>query len=297
MPSASTKPEPIAQILFKKDYTKQSIITLSSSSSELETPLPPSAIRVKTTLIALTANNLGYAALGTQLHWWDAFPVPSSALPPFNDSSAYAILRAWGYATVLGSTTSIAPGSVLRGFWPVSTHQRPSQGHHVFISALHRGLSAPFAPSPLDEPASNTLQQPAKTALLKPVWEAAYLLNRFLPMHPFGSGTSTTEDGDLSSAIVVIVAASGKTAEAFASEIRFARAPGTGPLAILSVVSKIPNQEIPQSNEPSSSPALRNTTYTSMAESSTPMALLVPDRLPNQNLRCSRSRFSCGDIG
>lgn len=169
-PSVSKKPEHIARILSKNDNTKQSIVTLSSSSSDLEPPLPPSAIRVKTTLIALTANNLGYAALGTRLHWWDAFPVPTSAPPPFNDSSAYGIVPAWGYATVLESTISIAPGSLLWGFWPVSTHpvilrlKATSPENHWLECSDHRKNIISFyqrysvgfpPPSPFDEPSSN----------------------------------------------------------------------------------------------------------------------------------------------
>ncbi|KAI4264553.1 MAG: hypothetical protein L6R42_000356 [Xanthoria sp. 1 TBL-2021] len=290
MPSASMKSESIAHILSKNDYNKQSIVTHSSPSSDLEPPLPPSAVRMKTTLIALTANNLGYAALGTQLHWWDAFPVPPSAPPPFNDSSAYGIVPSWGYATVVESTIkSIPSGSLLWGCWPLSTHsvilqlKATSPQNHWLETSDHRKNLMPlyqryvFAygpPSPFTEPSSDIQEKLARTALLKPLWEAAYLLNRFvfsppepskqLPMHPFGSGTWTAKDGDLSSAIVVIVAAASKTATAFASEVLSKRAPGTGPLAILSVASKIPDKEISQNYKSSSSPALRNATYASM---------------------------------
>ncbi|CAL8575784.1 hypothetical protein XPA_001688 [Xanthoria parietina] len=258
MPSASRNPEPIAQILSKNDYTKQSIVKLSSSSVDLEAPLPPSAVRVKTTLIALTANNLGYAALGTQLHWWDAFPVPSSASPPFNDSAVYGIVPAWGYATVL------------------ENHWLETSDHRKSLMPLYqRYVLAHGPPSPLTEPSSAVLEKLAKTALLKPLWEAAYLLNRFvfippgpsnqLPIHPFGSGTWTPQDSDLSSAIVIIIAAASKTATAFASELSSKRAPDTGPLAIMRVASTMPDPAIPQNNQPRRSPvALRNATYGSM---------------------------------
>ena len=290
MPSASRNPESIAQILSKNNYTKQSIVTLSSSSIDLEAPLPPSAVRVKTTLIALTANNLGYAALGTQLHWWDAFPVPPSAPPPFNDSAAYGIVPAWGYATVRESTIPLIPsGSLLWGCWPLSTHPvtlqlEPTspQGHWLETSDHRKNLMPLYQryvfahgpPSPLTEPSSAVLEKLAKTALLKPLWEAAYLLNRFvfippgpsnqLPIHPFGSGTWTPQDSDLSSAIVIIIAAASKTATAFASELCSQRAPGTGPLAIMRVASTMPDAAIPSNNQPRSPVALRNATYGSM---------------------------------
>ena len=291
MPSASRNPEPRAQILSKNDYTKQSIVKLSSSSVDLEAPLPPSAVRVKTTLIALTANNLGYAALGTHLHWWDAFPVPSSASPPFNDSAVYGIVPAWGYATVLESSIpSIRSGSLLWGCWPLSTHSvtlqlKPTlpQDHWLETSDHRKSLMPLYQryvlahgpPSPLTEPSSAVLEKLAKTALLKPLWEAAYLLNRFvfippglsnqLPIHPFGSGAWTPQDSDLSSAIVIIIAAASKTATAFASELSSKRALDTGPLAIMRVASTMPEAAIPQNNQPRRSPvALRNATYGSM---------------------------------
>ncbi|KAL8847082.1 MAG: hypothetical protein Q9221_007869 [Calogaya cf. arnoldii] len=295
MPSTTEEPEFTAQILSKDDYSKQSIVTLTSSS-DLEDPLPPSAVRVQTTLIALTANNLGYAALGTQLHWWDTFPVPTSAPPPFNDSSAYGLVPAWGYATVLSSTIpSIPSGSLLWGCYPPSTHPitlrlQPTQPQtHWLETSPHRKNLMPLyqryvlaskPPSHFNKnPASATRDKFAKTALLKPLWEAAYLLNRFVfaphqptqqltPIHPFGDGTWTAKDSDLKSAIIVIVAASSKTGTAFVSELRFSREPGTGPLAILTIASKIPDNAPPYTIA-ESSPPLRNVTYNSMTASST----------------------------
>ena len=315
MSAATWKPEFTAQFLSKDDYTKQSMVRFTSSP-DLEHSLPPSAVRVQTTLIALTANNLGYAALGTQLHWWDTFPVPASAPFPFNDRSAYGIVPAWGYATVLASTVpSIPSGSFLWGCYPISTHHvtlrlKPtSPKNHWLESSHHRKNLMPlyqryvlaYSNNPLGGPRTTTnppfvLEKLAKTALLKPLWEAAYLLNRFvfaphqpskrLPIHPFGHGAWTPRDGDLASAIVVIVAASSKTATSFASELRSSRAPGTGPLATMSVTSMIPrdhHQDIPYHNtaapaateEESSSAAAaapfqnKNVTYDTMIEPAT----------------------------
>ncbi|KAL8902622.1 MAG: hypothetical protein Q9207_004522, partial [Kuettlingeria erythrocarpa] len=296
MPSASGKPEITAQILSKDDYSKQWMVTLMSPP-ELEQPLPPSAVRVQTALIALTANNIGYAALGTQLHWWDTFLVPASAPPPFNDTSAYGMVPAWGYATVLSTTIpSIPSGSLLWGCYPLSTHpvtlrlKPTAPPNHWFETSDHRRNLMPLyqryvlaynPPGPLTKPSSAALEKLGKTALLKPLWEAAYLLNRFvfaphqptknLPIHPFGQGAWTPRDSNLVSAVVVIVAASSKTATAFASELRFGRAHGTGPLAIMSVASKIPDRDIPYAATAEESPAaaLRNVTYDTMTEPAT----------------------------
>lgn len=282
------------QILSKADYTQQTLVSLPNAPS---TPLNPNSIRVRTKLIALTANNLGYAALGTQLHWWSAFPVPKSAPPPYNDTTAYGIVPSWGYAEVLKSAVSkIPPGALLWGCWPVSTyptdlrlspttpegHWLETSEHREELMPLYQRYMVTFAPpSPLRQNISNdndnnndnathdvAVERLAKTALLKPLWEAAYLLNRFVftapqplhspssssssgtgtgtisPIHPFGQGNWTAKDADLTSTTVVILAASSKTARAFLHELRNGRAPRTGPLGVMSVASKIPAEPV-----------------------------------------------------
>ncbi|KAL9597893.1 MAG: hypothetical protein Q9219_004846 [cf. Caloplaca sp. 3 TL-2023] len=282
--------EPIIQILSKADFTQQSLIPIPPSSIP-NSPLGPSSVRVRTVLIALTANNLGYAALGTQLHWWSTYPIPSSAPAPFNDEAKYGIVPAWGYAQVLESTTAIARGSLLWGCWPVSTyptelrlapaaapegHWMETSEHRKELMALYqRYISLPFSPTLIEPLADEMMMEKlAQTALLKPLWEAAYLLNRFafvprpsspasggFRIHPCGQqGEWTVEDGDLSSSIVVILAASSKTAMAFANELCDARIPNTGPLGILQVSTNL------QSPEPTSSIPIRTATYTSTLE-------------------------------
>ena len=77
------------------------------------------------------------------------------------------------------------------------------------------------------------------------LWECAYLFNHLtfapppaVPIHPSGTPQPlTTAEADLSQAAVVLLAAPGKTAISLAQQLRHARAPGTGPLAIVGVTS------------------------------------------------------------
>lgn len=109
----------IIQVLRKDDYSQQTLLTLPASTPSDD--LPPSSVRVRTTIIALTVNNLSYAIGGDKLHWWDTYPPPPSLPSPYNDRGRYGIVGAWGYGTVLESSTSLVPGTLLRGYFPVST--------------------------------------------------------------------------------------------------------------------------------------------------------------------------------
>ncbi|KAI4233073.1 MAG: hypothetical protein L6R40_007196 [Gallowayella cf. fulva] len=306
MASSPPPPQPTALILSKSNFTHQDLFTLPPQPSS---PLSPSSIRTRTVLIALTANNLGYAALGTQLHWYAAFPVPSSAPAPFNDTEAYGIVPAWGYAVVLESTVKgIEEGKMMWGCWPLSTFpvvlslERAVQGGHWMERSPHREelmslynryilscTSLPLLDYINTHPPSSKLQLLAKTAMVKPLWEAAYLLNRFVfatpssspetetrdtlsPIHPSNSGPWTSSDADLRSTIMIIVAANSITGRAFVTELIHSRSPETGPMGILRIASKTPDAD---HNTPAAKreeaddakqPAIRSATYESMLD-------------------------------
>lgn len=257
--SSSKMADSIIQVLVKNDYSQQTLCTLPASSPF--PPLAPSSVRVRTTVIALTTNNLSYAIGGTMLHWWDTYPVPTDLPAPYNDRSVYGTVAAWGYGTVLESTTSIAPGTLLRGYFPLSTlptdlqlRPAPAPGHWIETSP-HRAQVLPLyhryiSTNPATTTASLTpqiLDGLAWDSLLGVLWECAYLLNRLSfspaittpPVHPSGGADQpwTTADADLTHATVVLLAASGKTAISFAQQLRHARDPGSGPLAVVAVTS------------------------------------------------------------
>lgn len=88
--------------------------------TEHEGALPAGAIEVAIDLIALTANNVTYAALGKptgllgpDVGYWDFF----------GDRDAPGRLPVWGYATVTRSDVEgIAVGEAFYGYWPLASH-------------------------------------------------------------------------------------------------------------------------------------------------------------------------------
>lgn len=85
----------------------------------------------------------------------------------------------------------------------------------------------------------------AWTAAIRAIWGAGYLLSEYVfsstgtPVHPYGGAAGlswTTEDADLSSAVVVNLAASTKTARSFTYNL-LCRPAGSGPLGVLQITS------------------------------------------------------------
>ncbi len=112
----------------KTDHRVQLILNLSSSTP-LQ-PLPPSSIRIRTRLLALTTNVFSYARLGDGripgLNWWDTWPMPSSSevakLPDGVNIDDYVRVPAWGYSEVVESTVEgLRAGTWLFGYQPVGT--------------------------------------------------------------------------------------------------------------------------------------------------------------------------------
>lgn len=244
------------QVLEKNDYRHQFFCTLPASTPLLS--LGPSSVRVRTRILALTTNSITYAIGGSFLHWWETYPVPDSVEAPYNDHAIYGTVPGWGYATVLESTTSIKPGTLLKGYFPVSTvpsdlqlTAAPVPGHWIETSQhraqvmplYHRYIVSSFTPS--SSPSSKDLDSMAWESLIGILWECAYLINHFvfnakntLSVHPSGTNSPwTAVDAELKDATVILLAASGKTALLFADQLRNARAPGNGPLAVIGVTS------------------------------------------------------------
>ncbi len=60
---------------------------------------------------ALTANNITYAAHGTDMHYWDFFPAPDG----------WGIVPVWGFADVVASRcTGVTVGARVYGYWPMA---------------------------------------------------------------------------------------------------------------------------------------------------------------------------------
>ncbi|KAB2580503.1 hypothetical protein DBV05_g758 [Lasiodiplodia theobromae] len=267
MANHTTSKQNLIHAISKQDNSHHAVFPVTSP---LSTPLAPNSIRIRTTLIFLSSNNLTYACLGDALGWWSTYPMPPSPIapPPYNDSSAWGIVPAWGYATVEASTIDALPaGTELYGYWPTTSTATDLQlvpapdgaaGHWVETSPHRQGLMRMYnryIEQPIargkdcnDVAAARVL---ALRTAFKPLWECGYLNSRYVypdpssstitapPVHPFGvPGLPwTAQDADLRKAVAVSLSATSKTGRGFAWNLLRDRAPGSGPLALLQATS------------------------------------------------------------
>ncbi|KAJ6186545.1 hypothetical protein N7519_007846 [Penicillium mononematosum] len=233
--------------------------------------LSESSVRIRTQLISLTSNNLTYALMGDFLHWWDAYPVSEDYPAPYNDSSAWGIVPAWGYATVEDTTIPELPkGTLLYGFWPTAStptdlklkrgspegHWIETSDHRQQLMPLYNRYTVTSTSNPISElTALNPLSDSARDELDRMAWTALFLggvagfvLSEYVfssnptqpPIHPLGNQAGlhwTLSDGDLSSAVVVNLAASTKTARVFSYYL--SRKSGSSAPLVTAAVSRI----------------------------------------------------------
>ncbi|CAI7590887.1 unnamed protein product [Penicillium glandicola] len=235
--------------------------------------LSESSVRTHTQLISLTSNNLTYARMGGFLHWWDAYPVSEEYPAPYNDPTAWGIVPAWGYATVEETTIPELPkGTLLFGFWPTTSTptdlklKRGSPDGHWIETSDHRQQIMPlynrYTVTPTSNqicdliPTPNPLLDSARDELDRMAWTAMFIggvagfvLSEYVfssnprqpPIHPLGNQAGlhwTLSDGELSSAVVVNLAASTKTARVFSYYL--SRKPdSSAPLGLLQVTSAV----------------------------------------------------------
>jgi len=170
---------------------------------------------------------------------------------------------AWGYAVVTESTASIPTGTVVWGYWPTSAtltdlklKAAEPKGHWIEISdhrqkianLYNRYTEVATPPVSLSSPKfeNGEWDRMAWSSLFCGVWEGAYLLSQHVfspnpttqpPIHPLGTDIAwAATDADLSSAIVISLSASGKTARSFAYHLS-KRPKGVGPLGLLQITS------------------------------------------------------------
>lgn len=253
---------PTIRIVDKTHYDRQYFVTPSIDNLG---PLGESSVRIQSTILGLSSNNLAYCASGTVLHWWDTFPVPEFVEAPYNDRFQYGVSPGWGYATILESTIpALKNGSLLWGFFPISTFpvdlllkQSPKVGEHFIEISEYRAKVMPLYQRYISVPDTLEMVNPEtspavrklawKSALLPP-WKSAYTFNRFgfasLPgdpvLHPGIGHPWTAEDADLKRTLVVCLGAGTKTCRSFVHQLATRRAPGSGPVAVLEVSSAAP---------------------------------------------------------
>lgn len=229
-------------------------LTIPAPPSSQLPQLPDGSIRVRSSLLSITANNMAYAVLGTPLGWWNAYPVPATLPAPYGDREKWGIVASWGFARVVESKDeAVAEGVLLWGFWPTSSlpvdlklvaKASSSTGVHFDEVSKHRKGLMPlynYYQVVKDEPSEEVQAWSSSTMA---TWLAGYFLNRYgftAPnsgdprLNPAGQGEWGEEDADLTSAVVVSLASSTKTARGFVWNL--SRRQDNVPLALLEVTT------------------------------------------------------------
>lgn len=246
-------PAPVIQVLEIQDHTKQHLVSLPD---EKLPPLSPNRVRIRTTLFALSANNLTYARIGHLVGWWGIHPLPQSTPAPFNDPSKYGRIMCWGSGQVVESTSPLLKvGETLYGTFPIGTlpvdKEMAADAPGVFLETTeHRRGVLPvynrYFSYQGDDAESE--QSRAWDAVMRGHFETSYAIHRIAfswdpvtlpPINPSGIKDApwSTKDASLTNAVVLVFAASGKTAAPFAQQIRELRPADFQPRRLIAVGS------------------------------------------------------------
>ena len=232
-------------VISKEDISKHATVQVDPQPA----PLADGSVRVRSKLLSITLNNRTYALRGTLLKWWDTYPVPGHLPAPYNNTEQWGIVPSWGYGQVVDSRNPEIPaGTLLFGFWPTSSlpvdlQLKPTDTSGYFFEASkHRQTLMTLYnryEAVIEQHAEN-LQ--AWNSAVMTVWSAGYFLAEYCfpagqsrPIHPFGGGW-TERDADLTSTVVVSLAASSKTARGLSWALS-QRDVSNSPLAVLEATS------------------------------------------------------------
>lgn len=175
-------------------------------------PLPPlkqGEALMRISRLALTTNNITYAAFGETPHlrYWDFYPT---------HAAEWFHMPAWGFAEVVESTVEgLAPGERFYGFWPIASHvvmQPIRVSERGFYDGAEHRLELTSAYNQYQRIGTDAAYRAADEnyqMLLRPLYITSYMLGDFLD-----------DNGFFGAKQIVVSSASSKTAygTAFALE-------------------------------------------------------------------------------
>lgn len=78
--------------------------------------LQPGEALLRVDRVAVTTNNITYAAFGDAMKYWDFFPT---------GEAGWGHMPVWGFAEVVASDVEgVAVGERFYGYWPIASHLR-----------------------------------------------------------------------------------------------------------------------------------------------------------------------------
>lgn len=155
--------------------------------SGLDAALAAGQVRVAPELLALTANNITYAAFGDSMDYWRFFP---------SGEEGWGVLPAWGFGRVVQSLhPGVAVGERLYGYWPLASGAVLAPGRlnaqgfrdaaphraelHAVYNQYQRCNQDPFWRADTE----------AAQALLRPLFTTSWLIGDFMADNRFfGAG-------------------------------------------------------------------------------------------------------------
>lgn len=176
------------------------------ANDSLDTVLAENDVLLKVDRLALTANNISYAAAGDSLGYWRFFPA----------ASGWGRIPAMGWGEVVDSAhPNIAAGERVWGFFPMSTHLKIRAGNvdaaKIHDMSEHRADLAPVY-SQFDRAAANPFYDIAREdqdSLLRGLFVTSWLVEDFLTVNEaFGADAC------------LVTSASSKTSIALAHSLR-----------------------------------------------------------------------------
>lgn len=163
--------------------------------------LKPGEALLKIDLLAVTANNITYAAFGDvpHLRYWSFFPT---------GAEGWGHMPAWGFANVVASTVEgLAVGERFYGYWPIASHlvvQPVRVGERGFYDGTPHRLELTSAYNQYQRVTTDAAYRAADEsyqALLRPLFITSFMLADFLE-----------DNGFFGAKQVVVSSASSKTA-------------------------------------------------------------------------------------
>ena len=194
---------PLVSLHTRKDAIDQHRV----SAPQPQPPLGAGCVRMRIDRVALTTNNITYAAYGDNMRYWHFFPT---------GDAQWGHIPAWGYGVVEASQAEgVAVGERFYGFFPIASHitvQAERVKAHGFTdgSAHRRELPAVYNQylRCSQDPAHDDAWADA-LLVVRPLFTTAYLCADFL-----------ADNGCFGAQQVVISSASSKTAYATAHCLR-----------------------------------------------------------------------------
>ncbi|MBI5257561.1 MAG: DUF2855 family protein [Burkholderiales bacterium] len=147
--------------------------------------LQPGEALLKIDRLAVTANNITYAAFGEvpHLRYWHFFPT---------GAEGWGHMPAWGFANVVASTVEgLAVGERFYGYWPIASHvvmQPVRVGERGFYDGTPHRLELTSAYNQYQRIRTDAAYRPEyenQQALLRPLFITSFMLADFLEDNAF----------------------------------------------------------------------------------------------------------------